>query len=154
MEPPWPRGSVLGLNPPARLVLRILCLGAVLVSSHSSHHPQEVFLVQFSLYVHKGRLKPIFFLFFLSLIHFIRPTHITCAAPVRTTKRGHIILVHTSTPPGENLKKIWNAEESCIDKVLCLNIIPEKLHWVPRGFPVGESHWWCSYLLKLSTMIK
>ena len=28
------------------------------VSSHSSHHPQEVLLVQFSLYVHKGGLKP------------------------------------------------------------------------------------------------
>ena len=28
------------------------------VSSHSSHHPQEVFLGQFSLYVHKGGLKP------------------------------------------------------------------------------------------------
>ena len=29
------------------------------VSSHSSHHPQEVLLAQFSLYVHKGGLKPI-----------------------------------------------------------------------------------------------
>ena len=28
------------------------------VSSQSSHHPQEVFLAQFSLYVHKGGLKP------------------------------------------------------------------------------------------------
>ena len=28
------------------------------VSSQSSHHPQEVLLVQFSLYVHKGGLKP------------------------------------------------------------------------------------------------
>ena len=28
------------------------------VSSPSSHHPQEVLLVQFSLYVHKGGLKP------------------------------------------------------------------------------------------------
>ena len=28
------------------------------VSYHSSHHPQEVLLVQFSLYVHKGGLKP------------------------------------------------------------------------------------------------
>ena len=28
------------------------------VSSHSSHHPQEVILAQFSLYVHKGGLKP------------------------------------------------------------------------------------------------
>ena len=28
------------------------------VSSHSSHHPQEVLLAQFSLYMHKGGLKP------------------------------------------------------------------------------------------------
>ena len=28
------------------------------VSSLSSHHPQEVFLAQFSLFVHKGGLKP------------------------------------------------------------------------------------------------
>ena len=28
------------------------------VSSESSHHPQEVLLAQFSLYVHKGGLKP------------------------------------------------------------------------------------------------
>ena len=34
------------------------------VSSHSSHHPQEVLLAQFSLYVHKGGLKPDSFHFF------------------------------------------------------------------------------------------
>ena len=28
------------------------------VSSQSSHHPQEVLLAQFGLYVHKGGLKP------------------------------------------------------------------------------------------------
>ena len=28
------------------------------VSSHSSHNPQDVLLAQFSLYVHKGGLKP------------------------------------------------------------------------------------------------
>ena len=36
------------------------------VSSHSSHHPQEVLLAQFSLYVHKGGLKPDSF-------HFVSP---------------------------------------------------------------------------------
>ena len=34
------------------------------VSSQSSHHPQEVLLAQFSLYVHKGGLKPDSFYFF------------------------------------------------------------------------------------------
>ena len=43
------------------------------VSSHSSHHPQEVLLAQFSLYVHKGGLKPdsFNFIYFSSLL-FIR----------------------------------------------------------------------------------
>ena len=35
------------------------------VSSHSSHHPQEILLAQFSLYVHKGSLKPDSFHFIL-----------------------------------------------------------------------------------------
>ena len=40
------------------------------VSSQSSHHPQEVLLAQFSLYVHKGGLKPdsFHFIFLLSLL--------------------------------------------------------------------------------------
>ena len=33
------------------------------VSSQSSHHPQEVLLAQFTLYVHKGGLKPDLFHF-------------------------------------------------------------------------------------------
>ena len=37
------------------------------VSSQSSHHPQEVLLAQFSLYVHKGGLKPDSFHFFIFL---------------------------------------------------------------------------------------
>ena len=38
------------------------------VSSQSSHHPQEVLLAQFSLYVHKGSLKPDSFHFFVNPI--------------------------------------------------------------------------------------
>ena len=37
------------------------------VSSQSSHHPQEVLLAQFSLYVHKGGLKPDLFIFLSDL---------------------------------------------------------------------------------------
>ena len=37
------------------------------VSSQSSHHPQEVLLAQFSLYVHKGGVKPDSFHFRLSI---------------------------------------------------------------------------------------
>ena len=47
---------MLGLRPPG-LEFRILCLECQL-SSQSSHHPQEALLAQFSLYVHKGGLKP------------------------------------------------------------------------------------------------
>ena len=38
------------------------------VSSQSSHHPQEVLLAQFSLYVHKGGLKPDSFHFLLLFV--------------------------------------------------------------------------------------
>ena len=37
------------------------------VSSQSSHHPQEVLLAQFSLYVHKGGLKPDSFHFYATI---------------------------------------------------------------------------------------
>ena len=39
------------------------------VSSQSSHHPQEVLLAQFSLYVHKGGLKPDSFHFYIIFLH-------------------------------------------------------------------------------------
>ena len=39
------------------------------VSSQSSHHSQEVLLAQFSLYVHKGGLKPDSFHFICTTIH-------------------------------------------------------------------------------------
>ena len=39
------------------------------VSSQSSHHPQEVLLAQFSLYVHKGGLKPDSFHFLFTNLH-------------------------------------------------------------------------------------
>ena len=38
------------------------------VSSHSSHHPQEVLLAQLSLYVHKNGLKPDSFHFILLIL--------------------------------------------------------------------------------------
>ena len=45
------------------------------VSSQSSHHPQEVLLAQFSLYVHKGGLKPKSFhfigLYYMLVYHFV-----------------------------------------------------------------------------------
>ena len=48
------------------------------VSSQSSHHPQEVLLAQFSLYVHKCGLKPDSFHFFSSYNnhHYIVPVQL------------------------------------------------------------------------------
>ena len=43
------------------------------VSFQSSHHPQEVLLAQFSLYVHKGGLKPDSFHFIFSVLNHKRP---------------------------------------------------------------------------------
>ena len=43
------------------------------VSSQSSHHPQEVLLAQFSLYVHKGGLKPDLFHFHYIIIYQKQP---------------------------------------------------------------------------------
>ena len=61
------RGSVPGLGgfketklflPHPRVKVSIVGSHWRTVSSQSSHHPQEVLLAQFSLYVHKGSLKP------------------------------------------------------------------------------------------------
>ena len=60
-EPPWPRGSLLGLRPPG-LKFRILCLESSVfsfISPSSAGYPAK-----FSLYVHKGGLKS-------HLFHFI-----------------------------------------------------------------------------------
>ena len=57
------------------------------VSSQSSHHPQEVFLAQFSLYVHKGGLKPDSFHF----ISFIRHK-LAAIAPILPSKTWEYVL--------------------------------------------------------------
>ena len=56
------------------------------VSSQSSHHPQEVLLAQFSLYVHKGGLKPDSF-------HFIS----TCTQLNSGHSQTELSLKHTTT---------------------------------------------------------
>ena len=54
------------------------------VSSQSSHHPQMVLLAQFSLYVHKGGLKPDSF-------HFLQSARYTLSYPRRQTSRRLIL---------------------------------------------------------------
>ena len=61
------------------------------VSSQSSHHPQEVLLAQFSLYVHKGGLKPDSFHFILSI-------------GLRLIKHGIVPLPYTCTRRSANVR--------------------------------------------------
>ena len=55
------------------------------VSSQSSHHPQEVLLAQFSLYVHKGGLKPDSFHFFLVSIKSVKISQLKTKPLIYTT---------------------------------------------------------------------
>ena len=79
---------MLGLRPPG-LEFRILCLKTV--SSQSSHHPQEVLLAQFSLYVHKGGLKPDSF-HFISRLAFLPdwPNRVRVCFNLRSPTGTHI----------------------------------------------------------------
>ena len=57
------------------------------VSSQSSHHPQEVLLTQFSLYVHKGGLKPDLFHFIFACYEYRRdPPEPACHGKAQNTK--------------------------------------------------------------------
>ena len=60
------------------------------VSSHSSHHPQEVLLAQFSLYVHKGGLKPDSFHFLSSHVRHAA----LCVGPASVGQDANIVLVN------------------------------------------------------------
>ena len=59
------------------------------VSSQSSHHPQEVLLAQFSLYVHKGGLKPDSFHFYFRFL--IIDNH------VKNRKYGNFVSISSLT---------------------------------------------------------
>ena len=65
------------------------------MSSQSSHHPQEVLLAQFSLYVHKGGLKPDSFHLSDTVcrISDVLKLIMVDGQPFKQVK------VHTSTPP-------------------------------------------------------
>ena len=63
------------------------------VSSQSSHHPQEVLLAQFSLYVHKGGLKPDSFLFPHIKVAYFFPTSLG-TIPDKWTRIQQIILLN------------------------------------------------------------
>ena len=74
-------------------------------SSQSSHHPQEVLLAQFSLYVHKGGLKPDSF-------HFI----FTGRVITQQTQNISIIFIQCWT----NIEDVGPTLYECYTNVLCL----------------------------------
>ena len=69
-EPTWPIGRVFGLRPPGH-EFRIMWLEDSVISIISPS--SEVLLAQFSLYVHKGGLKP-------GSFHFCKPHFTQCKA--------------------------------------------------------------------------
>ena len=75
------------------------------VSSQSSHHPQEVLLAQFSLYVHKGGLKPDSFHFLVRhnmyVINYMKMGNDTFLFEVHNNNNCFI----TETYPGWTLRK-------------------------------------------------
>ena len=87
------------------------------VSSQSTHHPQEVLLAQFSLYVHKGGLKPDSF-------HLLEAE---CGINKILRKGGEINNLSSAKPPGSPPPPViewYPPEHSCYSDVgLLLDII-------------------------------
>ena len=71
------------------------------VSSQSSHHPQEVLLAQFSLYVHKGGLKPDAFHFYSCIVVIVHtllsPSMHYCHSPSINRSINKISIAHISS---------------------------------------------------------
>ena len=65
------------------------------MSSNSSHHPQEVLLVRFSLHVHKGDLNPYSF-------HFIwwAMKVMACVLSSRISYSKHLVNIANGDPAG------------------------------------------------------
>ena len=78
------------------------------VSSQSSHHPQEVLLAQFSLYVHKGGLKPDSFHLVHSDCGWLLNT--SCKSPIKQTLTRSWIINNVTckvTDVGQTLPQLW-----------------------------------------------
>ena len=65
------------------------------VSSQSSHHPQEVLLAQFSLYVHKGGLKPDSFHFPGALVEAVGDGGFVRRSSIQVSKKQKVSLLLT-----------------------------------------------------------
>ena len=79
------------------------------VSSQSSHHPQEVLLAQFSLYAHKGGLKPDSFhlIFWSSLSCDNNNYKLRCMKLLRWQQRALIVPCHNNLPHQDGSTCPW-----------------------------------------------
>ena len=84
------------------------------VSSQSSHHPQEVLLAQFSLYVHKDGLKPDSFHFFLLEITYITPVSSQSQEVFPNHEIQHVLL----SIPGLAMLHVLRVEENWLHRVV------------------------------------
>ena len=87
------------------------------VSSQSSHHPQEVLLAQFSLYVHKGGLKPDSFHFISRSRRFERNKNVSSPSTCKTQYCGEPpdreVACSTSDHQGSNFEYcVWRTVSS------------------------------------------
>ena len=116
------------------------------VSSHSPRHPQEVPPAQFSLYVHKGGLKPDSFSFLLYYSHntFTYSTHRhTCGwcdmyLPAVDLSLPHLEAHHTHWIP--DVDRAHNHQDShthtlrqCYYRCVSIRLIPASIHLYLRG---------------------
>ena len=89
----------------------------------SSHHPQEVLLAQFSLYVHKGGLKPDSF-------HF----HFICLTLEFIHSQQTQIICITFMQCWTNVEDVGPTLYKCYTNVLCLLVYPSMLDYTPFRF--------------------
>ena len=96
------------------------------VSSQSSHHPQEVLLAQFSLYVHKGGLKPDSF-------HFILSYSIPRSYYINRNIKTNCSLYHTQRSIALNcIIQSISMRAPCEIGVYCYSQISHELHSLQR----------------------
>ena len=98
------------------------------VSSQSSHHPEEVLLAQFSLYVHKGCLKPDSFHF---ISFFVR---MKCLRYLRSTNSNRFVVPHIKTNTGSRAFSI-SGPALCARRQ-CRNNFNIKSHLFDLAFPL------------------
>ena len=123
------------------------------VSSQSSHHPQEVLLAQFSLYVHKGGLKPDSFHFILHAINLcctiiVGPSY-TMSSQLESNIGSasficvivHLFLCKTRQRYQQHLH---------IPTTLCLMLGQHLRLWININPALGHRSYWCA--VSLSTI--